>query len=336
MDWKEFLKQYTGAASSGLGAMSNMSGGLNQTNFTTRESIRDLINNFDPTIGFVTSAMDFTSDQLGIGLESMDVNAAENFDLGGEAWWNNTIASIPGLNYLGINGPTNEFKKSANIDKMTNSFSGSVTDINAAEKLAGKNTLFGKNKINNIIDKQKRSNDLISQISLESDLAKQNSIGELYSTQNLNKYSGFSPSLLLNAKKGNKIPELENARIIIKSKSGLKKFQLGGKINLIPDGALHKNKHHLEDENPELKGQITEKGIPVVVVDSEGDVVEQAAEIEKNEIIFAKPVTDQLEEYFKKWKESNDDEIAIECGKFLVTQILRNVDDQTNLRNKVE
>lgn len=79
-----------------------------------------------------------------------------------------------------------------------------------------------------------------------------------------------------------------------------KKFQLGGKINLIPDGALHKNKHHLEEANSELEGKITEKGIPVVVLDDSDEVVEQAAEIEKNEIIFAHPVTVKLEELFAK------------------------------------
>ena len=114
-----------------------------------------------------------------------------------------------------------------------------------------------------------------------------------------------------------------------------KKFQLGGKINLIPDGALHKNKHHLEDVNSELEGKITEKGIPVVVLDDSDDVVEQTAEIEKNEIIFAHPVTVKLEELFAKWKETQDDSIAIECGKFLTEQILRNTDDQTGLREEV-
>ena len=115
-----------------------------------------------------------------------------------------------------------------------------------------------------------------------------------------------------------------------------KKFQLGGKINLIPDGALHKNKHHLEEANSELEGKITEKGIPVVVLDDSDEVVEQAAEIEKNEIIFAHPVTVKLEELFAKWKETQDDSIAIECGKFLTEQILRNTDDQTGLREEVD
>ena len=43
----------------------------------------------------------------------------------------------------------------------------------------------------------------------------------------------------------------------------------------------------VEDANPDLKGEITEKGIPVV--DKEG---EQVCEIERNEIIFSKELTD--------------------------------------------
>jgi hypothetical protein len=58
-------------------------------------------------------------------------------------------------------------------------------------------------------------------------------------------------------------------------------------MSLIPEGALHKNKHHIEDVNPDLKGDITEKGIPVI--DKEG---EQVCEIERNEIIFSKELTD--------------------------------------------
>lgn len=71
------------------------------------------------------------------------------------------------------------------------------------------------------------------------------------------------------------------------------------------------------------------------MLDDSDDVVEQTAEIEKNEIIFAHPVTVKLEELFAKWKETQDDSIAIECGKFLTEQILRNTDDQTGLREEV-
>lgn len=113
---------------------------------------------------------------------------------------------------------------------------------------------------------------------------------------------------------------------------GTRSFKSGGKLdmNIIPEGALHKNKHHLEDVNPELEGTITEKGIPVITTDGE-----QKAEIEKEEIVFKKSTTEQLEEYYDQYNNSKDDSIAIECGKFLVEEILKRTEDRTGLLKTV-
>lgn len=92
--------------------------------------------------------------------------------------------------------------------------------------------------------------------------------------------------------------------------------------NLIPEGALHKNKHHMEHTEG-----LTQKGIPVI--DNEG---EQQAEIELDEIIFTLEVTKKLEELYKE----NTDESAIEAGKLLVNEILFNTDDRTGLITKCE
>ena len=92
--------------------------------------------------------------------------------------------------------------------------------------------------------------------------------------------------------------------------------------NLIPEGALHKNKHHMEHTEG-----LTQKGIPVV--DNDG---EQQAEIELNEIIFTLEVTKKLEELYKE----GTDEAAIEAGKLLVKEILFNTDDRTGLIAKCE
>lgn len=70
---------------------------------------------------------------------------------------------------------------------------------------------------------------------------------------------------------------------------------------------------------------ITPKGIPVVDNDNE-----QQAEIEREELILIKSVTEKLEELYKKYQESQDDDIAIEAGKLLVEQILHNTQDNTN------
>lgn len=119
----------------------------------------------------------------------------------------------------------------------------------------------------------------------------------------------------------------------------------GGKIavseqpNLLPEGALHKNKHHIIDENPELKGKITEKGIPVIV-ESEGGEVIQQAEVEREELVLRKQLTDKVEEAYKQYYNDNTpkkvkEELATEIGKLLAEEILNNTDDRADLIDKV-
>ena len=96
--------------------------------------------------------------------------------------------------------------------------------------------------------------------------------------------------------------------------------------NVIPEGALHKNKHHMEHAEG-----LTKKGIPVI--DDDG---EQQAEIEHSEIIFTLEVTKKLEEYYEIFysEESSNKEkeqAAIDAGKLLVFQILENTEDRTGL-----
>ena len=96
--------------------------------------------------------------------------------------------------------------------------------------------------------------------------------------------------------------------------------------NVIPEGALHKNKHHMEHAEG-----LTKKGIPVI--DDDG---EQQAEIEHSEIIFTLEVTKKLEEYYEIFysDESSNKEkeqAALEVGKLLVYQILENTEDRTGL-----
>lgn len=125
----------------------------------------------------------------------------------------------------------------------------------------------------------------------------------------------------------------------------LEKFKEGGSIkdreievietdttqkSVIPEGALHKNKHHLNDVGVD-DSELTKKGIPVV--DNQG---EQQAEIELNEIIFTLEVTKELESRYKEFYEegtssTRKDELAIEAGKLLWKEILYNTDDRTGL-----
>lgn len=109
-----------------------------------------------------------------------------------------------------------------------------------------------------------------------------------------------------------------------------KKFSEGGTVNVIPDGALHAHKHHLEDISPEYE-QVTSKGIPVVT-EEEGGKLKQHAEIERNEIIFRLEVTKKLEELMK----DGSDDAAIEAGKLLAHEIINNTVDNTGLMEVVE
>ena len=97
---------------------------------------------------------------------------------------------------------------------------------------------------------------------------------------------------------------------------------LSNQQNVIPEGALHARKHHMENTEG-----LTQKGIPVI--DNKG---EQQAEIELNEIIFNLEVTKKLEELC----EDGSDEAAIEAGKLLVQEILFNTEDRTGLINTLK
>ena len=108
-------------------------------------------------------------------------------------------------------------------------------------------------------------------------------------------------------------------------------FKQGGQMSVIPEGALHAHKNHMEGAGEDF----TAKGIPVV--DNKG---EQQAEIERNEIIFRKEVTDKIEELYKKYKEedstSKKDDIAIEMGKILTCEITKHTEDRTGLIEEVQ
>ena len=337
----------SGGLQAGLGAASSMLGGLSTSGLTqeqasTREGIRSAISSAGPIgaiIGAASGVVDAIGSATGLNLDNIDADAAKRAGIGGKAATQGFINSLPGVSMLVgmFGGRTAKSYKSAEIDQMTNAYGGSVADINAAQALSGKRML-GTGKANKFIREQNRVNNLITDISLESKLRKSNSAGDTYLSQNQNKYAGYTPQLLL-SKKGMKFPELDVARNIInswtvKSTEEPQKFQLGGKMNLIPEGALHARKHNLEKVNPELEGQITSKGIPVVA-QGEGGVIQQA-EIEKEEVIFRKEFTDKLESLYKQYQEDSSDDIAIEAGKLICYELLKNTDDRSGLIKSIE
>ena len=110
-----------------------------------------------------------------------------------------------------------------------------------------------------------------------------------------------------------------------KTKKEKESFALGGKMNLIPEGALHARKHNLDGIS-----DITKKGIPIISEESGGVV--QHAEIEREEIIFTKEVTQKLEELRKE----GTPEAAIKAGILLSQEIIENTDDRANLMKTIQ
>lgn len=135
----------------------------------------------------------------------------------------------------------------------------------------------------------------------------------------------------INGKSSGEVNIITDDQVITQKKGGIftfmpytdeqvNKFKAGGSFNVIPEGALHKNKHHMEGAEG-----LTKKGIPVVT-EEDGKKVQQA-EIEVNEIIFRLEVTEKLEKLAKE----GTDEAALEAGKLLTDEILHNTHDNTGL-----
>ena len=117
---------------------------------------------------------------------------------------------------------------------------------------------------------------------------------------------------------------IELVKFTEESTDEIPEFKEGGSVNVIPEGALHARKHHMEMDG------ITKKGIPVV--DNNGT---QQAEIENSELIIRLEVTQEIERLYKIYyseesSKKEKDEVALEAGKLLVNEILYNTIDNTN------
>ena len=128
--------------------------------------------------------------------------------------------------------------------------------------------------------------------------------------------------------------------------SEINKLQRGG--SLIPSGALHAHKNNLDKINPNLKGEITHKGVPVISYANKGDILEfeddgktakilaeggeviQHAEIEKDEVILNLSLTKKLMELMKK----DTEEATIEAGRILSLELMENTTDNTGIIEK--
>lgn len=322
---------------------------LPESDKTVREGIRSTIGQFGPwgaAISTASSVVDMVGDLTGTNLDTIDLNAAKRAGVKGGAVFNKVMNMLPGNSMLwGIFGSnTNTAHMSSDSIEMASGYSGAISKMNDAQALGNKRMLFGKRKANQFINSANKMNDTLTDMNIERKRMESNYAPQLYAANNQMIYNGYTPGLTLH-KKGGTIPELEEVRTIIQLLQSKKqdiqepqKFQLGGKMNMIVTGALHARKHNLEELNPNLEGEITKKGIPVVVMNDGGEVQSQQAEVESGEIIMNFDTTKTIEDYYNEYNSTDSktekNKIALECGKYLVDELLKNTDDPDKLIKK--
>lgn len=300
-----------------------------------KSSMKSLISLAGPigtAINFADSGLNMIGSIAGLQLDKMDNVAASRAGVS-SAGLNNTIMSIPVVGALGgfMAGKTHKSYKSGEIDDMRGAYGGSAGDIDAAQNLGNKRFLFGKKKANRFIDQANRYNELITDISTENKLRKQNTYGSDLASQNYIRFQGLNPNRMLVGKTGMKIPVLEKAReILLNLTTNLPIYKTGGKLNIIVEGSLHARKNNLENTNSNLKGCITKKGIPVISY-SDGNII-QHAEIEGGELILNKELTEQLEQLYKEGTE----EAMIKAGKLLSIALIKDTEDKSGITKNIK
>ena len=246
---------------------------------------------------------------------------------GGQRFLNNLGSFVP---LLGAAAKTtnNAFEMTADTQKLSSAFAGSIGDISMAGSMGGKRYLSGSHQINNLINEANRNNMIMTEMSKTNSLRKASDYGLDIAQQNLNRYAGNNYQNMHIGKHGMKLMSIEECRRILEARKGVEMFQNGGVLsgNILPTGKLHKELHHIEDSNPELAEDLTRKGIPVVAINEDGNF-EEVAEIERDEWTLSKELTDKLESL---WKDGSD-EAMLECGKLMCEEILFNTRDDNNL-----
>ena len=216
--------------------------------------------------------------------------------------------------------------------------SSSSRDFGAMIGLGGLNAGRMQAKLNRRNEKLKQAlvaADIAEEQSFEQE-ARTNSIENVIESNKIALSGGLGTNVLA-AKRGGKLDRLKNYKPILKAENGakLKNIEVSEEASVIPEGALHKNKHNLD-----LEG-ITLKGIPVITVDEDADTFMEIkdqedsivihAEVEKEEVIFSKELTDFVEDKRKEWHESNSNDILEEVGKRITKELLFNTNDNAEL-----
>lgn len=283
-------------------------------------------------IGVGSKLVDAIGAQTGLNLDNIDKEAGKDAGISGAArGFNNFMNYIPGNSMIWgafASKTQNADVISDEVKDIQGAYGDSYSDLESAQKLSGKRFLFGRKKANKFINEANETNQKMQDIATTNTLRKQSDYGNDIMQQNLNRYAGTNYMYNAVGKQGMKLMSIEQAKLILMMRKNVEQKELqifanGGAINIIPEGARHSRLNHLDEVHDDFE-DITKKGIPVVTPTEDGDL-EQVAEVECGEIIFSKSVTEKLEELMK----DGSDEAAIEAGKLLVKEIIKNTDDKT-------
>lgn len=283
-------------------------------------------------IGVGSKLVDAIGAQTGLNLDNIDKEAGKNAGISGAArGFNNLMNYIPGNSMIWgafASKTQNADVISDEVKDIQGAYGDSYGDLESAQKLSGKRFLFGRRKANKFINEANETNQKMQDIATTNTLRKQSDYGNDIMQQNLNRYAGTNYMYNAVGKQGMKLMSIEQAKLILMMRKNVEQKELqifanGGAINIIPEGARHSRLNHLDEVHDDFE-DVTKKGIPVVTPTENGDL-EQVAEVECGEIIFSKSVTEKLEELMK----DGSDEAAIEAGKLLVKEIIKNTDDKT-------
>ena len=283
-------------------------------------------------IGVGSKLVDAIGAQTGLNLDNIDKEVGKDAGISGAArGFNNLMNYIPGNSMIWgafASKTQNADVISDEVKDIQGAYGDSYGDLESAQKLSGKRFLFGRRKANKFINEANETNQKMQDIATTNTLRKQSDYGNDIMQQNLNRYAGTNYMYNAVGKQGMKLMSIEQAKLILMMRKNVEQKELqifanGGAINIIPEGARHSRLNHLDEVHDDFE-DVTKKGIPVVTPTEDGDL-EQVAEVECGEIIFSKSVTEKLEEFMK----DGSDEAAIEAGKLLVKEIIKNTDDKT-------
>ena len=283
-------------------------------------------------IGVGSKLVDAIGAQTGLNLDNIDKEAGKDARISGAArGFNNLMNYIPGNSMIWgafASKTQNADVISDEVKDIQGAYGDSYGDLESAQKLSGKRFLFGRRRANKFINEANETNQKMQDIATTNTLRKQSDYGNDIMQQNLNRYAGTNYMYNAVGKQGMKLMSIEQAKLILMMRKNVEQKELqifanGGAINIIPEGARHSRLNHLDEVHDDFE-DVTKKGIPVVTPTENGDL-EQVAEVECGEIIFSKSVTEKLEEFMK----DGSDKAAIEAGKLLVKEIIKNTDDKT-------